>query len=175
MEYIQLGGCSWSKSIKSHNLNPENHRRWWEVGVHGIHKESPIRRLFYLFKERVSRLEHISDTAWFIRNKICERELTHCKDLTPEQVMTVLSLARECQDSGVGETQKGYKCVGTDLLSLKVRAIAKHATALADELDEIDKVKCSKCGSAMEWYELSYEGTTERSYVCKQCGHSYME
>lgn len=59
--------------------------------------------------------------------------------------------------------------VSTSKLQMKLKAIAKHAGALADELDDIDNA--CECGS-MEFTELYAEG---KPYVkvCDGCGTEY--
>ncbi|GAB6931603.1 hypothetical protein JCM10914A_55860 [Paenibacillus sp. JCM 10914] len=66
--------------------------------------------------------------------------------------------------------------VNTDLLSLKLRAIAKHATALADDLDKIDEATCSECGGPLDEMTLYAEKIFEhKEYVCNQCGHDILK
>lgn len=62
----------------------------------------------------------------------------------------------------------------TDVLSLTVRAIAKHAKALAEELDGIDSDKCNMCGSIdVEKAGLGIEDTILEEWVeCLSCGWS---
>ena len=63
--------------------------------------------------------------------------------------------------------------VNTDSFQLKLRAIAKHASALADELEKIGGVTCNKCGGLMEVCEFySGYGVERTTFECKQCGES---
>jgi len=62
--------------------------------------------------------------------------------------------------------------VDIDKLQLKLRAIARHTEALADELDRIDNSEpCDRCGCIeTETHSLcSYETTYETKY-CSECG-----
>jgi len=55
---------------------------------------------------------------------------------------------------------------------LKLRAIAKHAGALADELDVIDDMKeCPACGSIE--YETIYEDNVITDNQCMGCGKHF--
>lgn len=58
----------------------------------------------------------------------------------------------------------------TDNLLAKLRAIAKHTEALADELDAIDVAKCPSCGNSMSTIELFADGEsfTSEEY-CEHC------
>ena len=58
----------------------------------------------------------------------------------------------------------------TNNLSAKLKAIAKHAEALADELDAIDVVRCPICGNDMSTSELFADGESymEEQY-CDSC------
>lgn len=61
----------------------------------------------------------------------------------------------------------------TDKLSAKLQAIAKHAKALADELDQIDKATCPECGGELE--EIEIYGDDQGPYIiskCIECGLS---
>lgn len=61
--------------------------------------------------------------------------------------------------------------MNTDNLQLKLRAIAKHAEALADELDHIDAAKCDKCVGLLDITTLSVDGfPVEEIKVCTRCG-----
>ncbi|MFJ7407525.1 MULTISPECIES: hypothetical protein [unclassified Lysinibacillus] len=59
-----------------------------------------------------------------------------------------------------------------DKSKLKLRAIAKHAGALADELDRIDNVKpCDRCGCiGTETHTLFSTETTYETKYCQECG-----
>ena len=57
----------------------------------------------------------------------------------------------------------------TTNLSLKLKAIAKHAEALANELETINgKRNCPKCNS--ESYGVLYDGLTKIE-ICGYCDH----
>lgn len=58
----------------------------------------------------------------------------------------------------------------TTKLTKKLRAIAKHAEALADELEAIDRWKCD-CGS-LDYHEFEFEvkGGLFRERTCDECG-----
>lgn len=58
----------------------------------------------------------------------------------------------------------------TDNLSAKLRAISKHAAALANELDEIDRDKCPNCGKAMSKTTMYGDGVPSVHYECADCG-----
>ncbi len=58
----------------------------------------------------------------------------------------------------------------TDNLSAKLRAISKHAAALANELDEIDRDKCPNCGKAMSKTTMYGDGVPSVHYECINCG-----
>lgn len=49
--------------------------------------------------------------------------------------------------------------IDTSSIEKKLRAIAKHATALADELKEIDAATCPQCGSSKVEVKKSLEIT----------------
>lgn len=58
----------------------------------------------------------------------------------------------------------------TDKLQLKLRAIAKHTVALADELDAIDNVwSCESCGDARR---ITERNGKEVNPICYGCGRS---
>ncbi|PJN92066.1 hypothetical protein, partial [Bacillus sp. mrc49] len=55
-------------------------------------------------------------------------------------------------------------------LQQKLRAIAKHTEALANELDEIDKDRCSVCGGAIHRTIYYVDGIEANSVtVCPKC------
>ncbi|TQR28333.1 hypothetical protein C7Y47_22085 [Lysinibacillus sphaericus] len=55
---------------------------------------------------------------------------------------------------------------------LKLRAIAKHAEALADELDAIDnRWECPRCGESD--YDDYFAGETFKHRVCNACSILY--
>ena len=59
--------------------------------------------------------------------------------------------------------------VDTNKMQLKLRAIAKHTAALADELDAIDNAwQCSECGSNS--YTTLFDGTNIVMCTCDGCG-----
>lgn len=60
--------------------------------------------------------------------------------------------------------------MNTDKLQLKLRAIAKHAEALADELNRIDNmIECPECGGG-DVCEMHINN--EPTYAsCNYCGH----
>lgn len=60
----------------------------------------------------------------------------------------------------------------TDKMQLKLRAIAKHAEALADELDQIDNAEpCGRCGCIeTETHTLCSTETTYETKYCSECG-----
>ena len=65
----------------------------------------------------------------------------------------------------------------TNKLQLKLKAIAKHAEALAKELDEIDEAECPQCGSCE--HETIFYGHYDykhgnKLYICRDCGHQSM-
>lgn len=57
----------------------------------------------------------------------------------------------------------------TNNLSAKLRAISKHAAALANELDEIDRAKCPNCGKAMSKTTMYGDGVPSVHYACTEC------
>ncbi|SDI18868.1 hypothetical protein SAMN05192534_12441 [Alteribacillus persepolensis] len=57
--------------------------------------------------------------------------------------------------------------INTIVLQLKLRAVAKHSKALADELDEIDRSVCPECGERMDVNKVYVDGKLE--YETKQC------
>ena len=54
----------------------------------------------------------------------------------------------------------------------KLKAIAKHTAALADELEEIDKSICPECGDLMDVTNF-YADTKaiHSSSICSNCGN----
>lgn len=73
--------------------------------------------------------------------------------------------------NGLNDIQIGVE-VNTDKLQLKLKAIVKHAGALADELDAIDDMKeCPACGSLE--YETFYEDNVLKDNQCKRCGKHF--
>lgn len=64
----------------------------------------------------------------------------------------------------------------TDKMQLKLRAIAEHTTALADELDRIDNLEpCRECGSLNHSVSKVYDGDELFSHYieCHDCGVKY--
>lgn len=62
--------------------------------------------------------------------------------------------------------------IDTSSIEKKLRAIAKHATALADELKKLDEEKCPDCGSKEVEVARTY-GDNERydiAITCHNCG-----
>ena len=60
--------------------------------------------------------------------------------------------------------------MNTNNLSAKLKAIAKHAEALANELDSIDAAKCPSCGSPLDITELYADGKVfDTSAYCGTC------
>ena len=60
--------------------------------------------------------------------------------------------------------------INTEPFSLKLRAISKHSTALADDLDKIDSATCNDCGGLMEVTELYADGyIADTLYKCLDC------
>lgn len=61
--------------------------------------------------------------------------------------------------------------VDTEILSVKLKAIAKHAQALADELDMIDATVCDRCGKSCEKSIIYADGEELYKNVhCPSCG-----
>ena len=64
----------------------------------------------------------------------------------------------------------------TNKMQLKLRAIAKHAEALADELDAIDNAWLCECGS--DYYREEVTKADGQVYqierTCYQCGAVYL-
>jgi len=61
----------------------------------------------------------------------------------------------------------------TDKMQLKLRAIAKHVGALADELDAIDNTWMFDCGS-LDYSDHTYPSGTSVTRVCDKCKESYI-
>lgn len=64
----------------------------------------------------------------------------------------------------------------TDKMQLKLRAIAKHVGALADELDRIDKKQpCERCGSYYGYVQSYFHGeeVVSQQYRCHECLAEY--
>lgn len=61
--------------------------------------------------------------------------------------------------------------IDTSSIEKKLRAIAKHATALADELKEIDAATCPQCGSSkVEVKKIVGDNKTRDKIIkCKAC------
>ncbi|GLY09587.1 hypothetical protein [Pseudobacillus badius] len=63
--------------------------------------------------------------------------------------------------------------INTIKFARKLKAIAKHAKALADELDEIEKSFCPQCGEGMSRATDLNDGSqpvTEKAF-CSSCGY----
>ncbi|MGA4519606.1 hypothetical protein ACPA0F_20320 [Solibacillus silvestris] len=63
--------------------------------------------------------------------------------------------------------------VETNKLQLKLRAIAKHTEALADELDAIDNTWQCDCGS-LNYTDHVYPSGSLTTRVCNGCKESYI-
>ena len=62
--------------------------------------------------------------------------------------------------------------MNTDKLQMKLRAIAKHAEALANELDAIDNAwKCPNCG-ASDYQDVFANDEFEFRH-CNECNHAF--
>lgn len=60
--------------------------------------------------------------------------------------------------------------MNTNNLSAKLKAITKHAEALANELDAIDAAKCPNCGGTLDITELSIDDkVVDTSAYCGNC------
>lgn len=60
--------------------------------------------------------------------------------------------------------------MNTNNLSAKLRAIAKHAEALANELEAIDAAKCPNCGGTLDITTLySGDEVVDTSAYCRNC------
>lgn len=58
----------------------------------------------------------------------------------------------------------------TDILTLKLEAIARHAEALADELKQIDADKCEECGGILNITRLYGDSeVVEELRECPRC------
>lgn len=60
-----------------------------------------------------------------------------------------------------------------DKSKLKLRAIAKHVGALADELDLIDNTWMCDCGS-LDYSDHTYPSGMSVTRVCDKCKESYI-
>ena len=61
--------------------------------------------------------------------------------------------------------------LNTDILQRKLKAIAKHAEALAKELEEIDGL-CPECGEPMEHITMyAADEPYEEINTCPRCGY----
>lgn len=64
--------------------------------------------------------------------------------------------------------------INTDSFLLKLRAIAKHSTALADDLEKIDSVTCDDCGGLMDVTELKADNKViDTSFECPRCDEEH--
>ena len=61
----------------------------------------------------------------------------------------------------------------TDTLQLKLRVIARHTAALADELDKIDKyILCPECGDLIDKITFYTDDKPfHSSSICSNCGN----
>ncbi|QDP99434.1 hypothetical protein FOH38_02060 [Lysinibacillus fusiformis] len=77
----------------------------------------------------------------------------------------------------MAEAKNILASMGIDLDSkqfeLKLRAIAKHAGALADELDAIDNAWQCDCGS-LDYSDHTYPSGSLVTRVCDKCKESYI-
>ncbi|WHY76236.1 hypothetical protein QNH20_19215 [Neobacillus sp. WH10] len=67
-----------------------------------------------------------------------------------------------------------FKVIDIDLqtnkLVDKLRAISNYTSALADELEEIDKIACPSCGSALDIETLFADDIIiQKNFSCKKC------
>lgn len=72
------------------------------------------------------------------------------------------------------EAKKALASMGidldTDVFQQKLRAISKHAEALADELEYIDKAKCEECGGLMNITNLYADNNVVQEIKeCPRC------
>ncbi|MGM7635646.1 hypothetical protein [Bacillus sp. Hm123] len=67
--------------------------------------------------------------------------------------------------------------INSSKFSQKLKAIAKHAKALAEELDEIEKSFCPQCGGQLGSTKLfSGCGVVEfKEIKCQSCGYEDFE
>lgn len=62
--------------------------------------------------------------------------------------------------------------MNTDKLKLKLRAIAKHAEALANELDAIDNAwECPNCAESN--YQDLHANNEFEFRICNECNHAF--
>lgn len=71
-----------------------------------------------------NKKHNASDRALFVRDKILERNLKHCKNITPEQMDTVLSIGDEYQDNK--SDVEDIKCTVTIDGKEIARLVAEH-------------------------------------------------
>ena len=129
-----------------------------------------------------------SKEAYFIRNKIVERDLEHCRSLTPIQVDTILELSKEYKDDDNPLSLKVNVDASDALTGLKaIQREAKKATAALKELEEQQKKKgekdsvrpCPKCKCrSVETSKLYADGKGEPIQIineCMDCGWTYNE
>ena len=133
-----------------------------------------------------------SEKAWFIREKIVERGLDHCRDLTPIQVDSIIGLANEYDNKNnplslkatvdVGDVLKGLKAVQREVretlkmlkelenkqsVILNGKAISKAVYPYTTDGNE----ECSVCGSDVQTRTLKSDcGEVFTEKVCTKCG-----
>ncbi|MGN7938512.1 hypothetical protein [Metabacillus sp. 22489] len=62
--------------------------------------------------------------------------------------------------------------LSTSKLSKKLRAIAKHTSALADELEKIDQSTCPECGNALTEDTIHADGEVlDKNVYCTSCNY----
>jgi transposase-like protein len=66
--------------------------------------------------------------------------------------------------------------VNNDNLVKKLKAISKHAAALAGELEQIDKDKCPRCDGMLKVNTLHADGVDyQKHFFCEDCGYSKVQ
>ena len=90
----------------------------------------------------------------------------------PPKTERPASLTKEVNDVNEGKKLTITVDANTSKLQLKLKAIAKHAEALANELDAIDNEWVCDCGSG----ELTtiFEDNKPYMKVCDRCGEQYV-
>lgn len=62
--------------------------------------------------------------------------------------------------------------MGTATFERKLRAIADHATSLADRLCEIDERACPECGGEMQLHHQYADDKLKASNLVCKCGYN---
>ncbi|MEK5524130.1 hypothetical protein [Heyndrickxia sp. FSL W8-0423] len=63
--------------------------------------------------------------------------------------------------------------VNSKIMSAKLKAIAKHTQALADELEQIDKSICPSCGELLDTNDFYADSKLIHTMKdCPSCGYS---